>query len=173
MRVLSLLFILGAVACSRAEPSPTPTAERAAPSAQSGAAGLGAPLVLARGVRFVEAADGDATKVVRAERERALAEGRDLVVYVGAKWCEPCQRFHAAAERGELDELFPDLTVLAFDLDEDRDRVVAAGYESQLIPLFVVPGADGRASKRRFEGGIKGDRAVSNLAPRLQKLLAK
>ncbi|MCA9700862.1 MAG: thioredoxin, partial [Myxococcales bacterium] len=53
----------------------------------------------------------------------------------------------------------------------DRDRLAAAGYESKLIPLFVVPDADGRAGPRRTEGGIKGPNAVQNLTPRLQALL--
>jgi len=130
--------------------------------------------VLARGIRFVKAEPGeDVAKLVRAEREKAAADGRDLVVYVGAKWCEPCQRFHKAAERGELDDEFPTLTLLEFDLDEDRDRITAAGYTSRLIPLFVVPAEDGRASDRRFEGGVKGEGAVANITPRLRKLLAK
>ncbi len=130
--------------------------------------------MLARGIRFVKAEPGeDVAKLVRAEREKAAADGRDLVVYVGAKWCEPCQRFHKAAERGELDDEFPTLTLLEFDLDEDRDRITAAGYTSRLIPLFVVPAEDGRASDRRFEGGVKGEGAVANITPRLRKLLAK
>jgi thiol-disulfide isomerase/thioredoxin len=129
--------------------------------------------VLARGIRFVKAGSGDVAQLVRAEREKAAADGRDLIVYVGAKWCEPCQRFHRAAQGGELDADFPELTILEFDLDEDRDRIVAAGYSSKLIPLFVMPGADGRASERRFEGGVKGERAVANITPRLRKLLVK
>ena len=132
------------------------------------------PLVLARGVRIVHAAAGsDAARVVREERERAKSDGRDLVVYVGAKWCEPCQVFHRAAQKGDLDGEFPDLTILEFDLDEDRDRLASAGYVSELIPLFVRPEADGRASDRKFEGSVKGNGAIANIAPRLRKLLEK
>jgi hypothetical protein len=127
-----------------------------------------------KGVRFEHAAAGDDVQaIVKAARERAVGSGRDLVVYVGAKWCEPCQRFHAAAERGELDADFPDLTLLEFDLDVDRERLVTAGYVSELIPLFVLPDANGRATNKRFEGSVKGDRAVSNIAPRLRQILAK
>ena len=163
--------------CTRAEssssanPDPADPAGSAKPAA--GGSGPAAPLVLARGVRFVKAGGGDVAPLVRAEREKAAADGRDLIVYVGAKWCEPCQRFHQAAERGELDTDFPELSILEFDLDEDRDRINAAGYSSKLIPLFVMPGADGRASERRFEGGSKGERAVANMTPRLRKLLEK
>jgi hypothetical protein len=161
--------------CSRAETATTPAPAPAESSkAPPQAGGPSAPLVLARGVRFIKAGpESDVAKLIRSERESAASDGRDLVVYVGATWCEPCQRFHAAAQRGDLDGDFPQLSILEFDLDEDRDRIVAAGYTSKLIPLFVLPGSDGRASTRRFEGGVKGDRAVAELTPRLRRLLAK
>jgi len=166
---LSASAASAALGCSRAEPEPKPTADPAA----SVAAPAG-PLILARGVRIVHAGAGsDAAKVIREERERAKSDGRDLVVYVGAKWCEPCQHFHKAAAKGDLDGEFPDLTLLEFDLDEDRDRLTTAGYVSQYIPLFAMPGPDGRASEKKFEGSVKGDGAVANIAPRLRSLLRK
>lgn len=177
------LVVAWSIGCGRSDPDSTTAPSRGsssssvttAPSATANAAaGYGAPLVLARGVRFTKAPPGDdVPSIVRREREKAAADGRDLVVYLGATWCEPCQRFHHAAQRGELDSEFPELTILEFDLDEDRERVFAAGYQSKLIPLFVLPGEDGRGSERRFEGGVKGDRAVANITPRLRKLIAK
>ena len=178
-RLAVVIAWVAALGCSRAEPTPTggaspePAAPEGAKPAASAPAHEGAPLVLARGIRFVKAEGGEVSQLVRTEREKAASDGRDLIVYVGAKWCEPCQRFHQAALRGELDGEFPNLNILEFDLDEDRDRIVAAGYSSKLIPLFVMPGPDGRASARRFEGGVKGERAVANITPRLRKLLEK
>ena len=135
---------------------------------------MGGPLILARGVRIVRAAAGpDASRLIRDERDRAKGDGRDLVVYVGAKWCEPCQYFHKAALKGDLDGDFPELTILESDLDEDRDRLAAAGYVGEFIPLFAMPAADGRASDRKFEGSVKGNGAVANIAPRLRKILGK
>lgn len=165
-----------ALGCSRAEStnqgaSPDPGANAAAPP--SSAEPKSGPLVLAQGVRLIKAPSGDVAELVRNERTKAIADGRELIVYVGAKWCEPCQRFHQAAEAGKLDADFPALSFLEFDLDEDRERIVAAGYTSKLIPLFVVPGEDGRASARRFEGGVKGERAVSVISSRLRALLAR
>lgn len=170
---LTLLLVLSA--CERTpEPRPEPAPTKSAAEPAAVASPGTAPLVLARGLRIERAAAGaDAAAVVRQARERESADGREMVVYVGAKWCEPCQRFHAAAARGELDADFPELTVLEFDLDEDRDRLVAAGYVSQFIPLFVVPNADGRASSRRFEGAVKGEAAVANIAPKLRRLLGR
>ena len=55
----------------------------------------------------------------------------------------------------------------------DRDRLATAGYVSQYIPLFAMPGPDGRASDKKFEGSVKGDGAVANIAPRLRALLRK
>ena len=103
----------------------------------------------------------------------AAARGRDVVVYVGATWCEPCGYFHRAVVDGQLDAGFPRLTLLEFDADVDEARLRAAGYTSQMIPLFVRPGADGRATDRTMEGSIKGDGAVAELTPRLRALLAK
>lgn len=178
--LLCLPLLACSLGCSRAESSTTPTPDPAesarakgTSTATNGATNPSAPLVLARGIRFVKAGGGDVAALVRTEREKAATDGRELIVYVGAKWCEPCQRFHHAAQAGELDAEFPELTILEFDLDEDRDRITAAGYMSKLIPLFVRPGPDGRASDRRFEGGIKGEGAVANIAPRLHKLTDK
>jgi hypothetical protein len=126
------------------------------------------------GIQLVEASlQGDAVdSIVRGALARALASKRTLVVYVGAAWCEPCQRFHHAAERGELDAAFPALTLLEFDLDRDGERLGAAGYVSKYIPLFALPGPDGKASGKQIEGGIKGDGAVAFIVPRLKEMLS-
>jgi thioredoxin-like negative regulator of GroEL len=116
-------------------------------------------------------ASGDVVELVTAELERARTDDRLLLVYVGASWCEPCQYFHAAVEDGTLDAELAGTRLLEFDLDQDKDRLVAAGYSSRMIPLFVVPRADGRAGPRRTEGGVKGPAAVENLRKRLVALL--
>jgi thiol-disulfide isomerase/thioredoxin len=163
VRTVGLLVVCALAACSKNDPpKPEPSSSTTA------------PMVLARGVRFVTPAKkAELAAEVQEARAQAIADGRSLIVYVGATWCEPCQRFHAAAQRGELDAEFPNLSVLEYDLDAERERLVAAGYTSSLIPLFVVPSADGRASERRFEGSVKGEQALANITPRLRALLAK
>jgi hypothetical protein len=97
----------------------------------------------------------------------------NVLVYVGATWCEPCQRFHAATLAGEFDEILPGAHIVEFDLDADKDALAKAGYSSNLIPLFCVPKVDGTASDRRIEGSIKGEGAVGqNLIPRLRAFLS-
>jgi hypothetical protein len=124
------------------------------------------------GVSWVAAPErADVAALVRIERARAVAERRQLLVYVGAVWCEPCQRFHHAAQGGALDAIFPNLTLLEFDLDRDQGRLVSAGYASHYIPLFAVPREDGTASGKQVEGGIKGDGAVGFLTAKLKALL--
>ena len=103
--------------------------------------------------------------------QRDKEPGRVILVYAGATWCEPCQRFHAAAQRGELDAELPNVTLLEYDVDVDGDRLFVAGYQSKYIPLFALPGADGRASGRYEQGSIKGDGAVRDLTPRLKRLI--
>jgi hypothetical protein len=146
-----------------------PAATRAAPAATAPAppaAALGGPLVA-----FEPAAPGEVAALVRDAAERARRDGRSLLVYVGATWCEPCRRFHDAASSGALDPTLGRLAMLEFDLDRDAERLAAAGYASRFIPLFAVPGADGRASARRIEGSIKGEGAVAEITPRLRALL--
>jgi hypothetical protein len=114
----------------------------------------------------------DVAALVRTTATRARAEKRRLVVYVGARWCEPCQVIHSAAATGKLDAAFPDLELLVFDLDRDHEALERAGYVSTYIPLFVIPGADGRASTRHAEGGLKRGDNLQYLSDKLQKLLA-
>ncbi len=122
-------------------------------------------------VRFEPATDGEVVSLVRAFVTRSQAEGRVPLVYVGATWCEPCQYFHAAAERGELDAQLPGLALLEFDRDRDGERLDAAGYGSRMIPLFVSPQTDGHPSERRIEGSIHGPGSPAQIVPRLLAIL--
>ena len=123
-------------------------------------------------VEFVDAPGAaDVATYVAQELARAKNDHKQLLVYVGASWCEPCTRFHEAAAKGELDATFPTLRLVVFDADRDHDALVRAGYDSQLIPLFVVPADDGRATGRHIEGSVKGVDAVVEITPRLRALL--
>lgn len=104
--------------------------------------------------------------------EEADASGQRVLVYVGATWCEPCQRFHKALESGQLDEALAGTKFVEFDSDRDGAELRAAGYGSKYIPLFSVPDQTGHASGRAIQGSIKGDDAVrADLVPRLLALL--
>jgi hypothetical protein len=152
-----------AVACDSSSP---PAAAGGKPDASP------APAAAAGHVQLENAtAAGDVEPLVRSALARATAAKRRLIVYAGATWCEPCQRFHHAAEQGELDAAFPDLNILVFDMDRDGERLASAGYVSKYIPLFALPAADGSSSGKQVEGGIKGDAAVAYITPRLKGLL--
>lgn len=125
-----------------------------------------------RKVIFHKAPGGDVAKVVQTAMAQAKEDHRKLLVYIGATWCEPCQRFHHAAEQGELDPKFGDLTLIEFDLDADGQRLSSAGYSPQYIPYFGVPAETGRASGKGSSGSIKGPGAVDDLVPKLEALLA-
>lgn len=117
---------------------------------------------------------GDVAGVVKQAMATAAAAHRQVIVYVGATWCEPCQRFHHAVEQGELANVaaLSRVTFVSFDLDRDRERLEDAGYRSKYIPLFALPAADGLTSGKQVEGGIKGDGAVAYMVPRLTSLLS-
>jgi thiol-disulfide isomerase/thioredoxin len=109
---------------------------------------------------------------VQQQVEEADASGSRVLVYVGATWCEPCQRFHKALASGELDEELAGTRFVELDADRDRAELHQAGYGSKYIPLFSVPDPNGHASGRAIEGSIKGDSAVRrDLVPRLLALL--
>jgi hypothetical protein len=121
---------------------------------------------------LVKAGSGEVAPLVKLAADRARAERRRLLVYVGASWCEPCTRFKDALQAGKLDASFPGLRFLEFDMDVDQRRLTTAGYSSRFIPIFAIPGPDGRAAAL-MQGGIKGPGAVDNLTSRLQQLLAQ
>jgi hypothetical protein len=158
------MAIAMAMAGCRGEPEP---AQKEPPSPATAATRAGK-------VEIVEAPEtSDVAAAVQKELARAKADGKELVVYVGAPWCEPCTRFHDAAKAGELDAVFPTLRLHEFNLDRDKDALEKAGYQSRMIPLFAVPRADGTGSGEQIEGSVKGPRAIGNITPRLQALLAK
>jgi hypothetical protein len=124
------------------------------------------------GPELIEAGPGPADAVVRTALAEAQRDGRRLLVYISATWCEPCERFQKALRAGELDAAFPGLTMLKFDHDRDLPRLQEAGYTGNLIPRFVIPGPDGRGTARRIEGGTKREDTVStSIGPRLRALL--
>jgi thiol-disulfide isomerase/thioredoxin len=150
---------LSLAACSKEEPvKPEPPAAKA-------------PVVVP--VEIVSTTGDDVAETVRREVVRARADKRDLLVYVGATWCEPCQYFHKAAAAGQLNATFPGLRLVEFDLDRDKEALERAGYSSKMIPLFAVPRDDGSGSGEQIEGSIKGPGAVQQIAPRLKELLSK
>lgn len=167
-----LLLATSLLACETSPPKAGPDGVRTTASATPPAPPTAsAPAKSPARLELVAAADGDVATVIKAELAKARADGRVLAVYVGATWCEPCERFHHAAERGELDAGLATLRLVVFDLDRDEARLKAAGYGTQYVPLFVVPDADGRGTQRRIAGSIKGPGAVDEITPRLKALL--
>ena len=124
-------------------------------------------------VEWIVAPPGAVAPLVAAEVARADAGHRQLLVYVGATWCEPCRRFHEAVQAGKLDAQLGSLRLVEFDLDRDAARLKDAGYDPKLIPLLALPNSDGHASGRQMEGSVKGDGAVDQMVPRLLALIAR
>ncbi len=124
-------------------------------------------------VELIEApAAGGVAEYVAREVARGAADHVPVLVYVGATWCEPCQDFHREAAAGSLDAALGPARVLVFDLDRDGERLAAAGYRSDLVPLFARPRPDGRASGAQTDGVQKGGGYVDQLTPRIRALLA-
>lgn len=156
-RYLPWLLLIG---CSSKSPAPEPKSEPQAATVAAKAK-----------PRFVPTAAGKAV----ADEVRGVvtaSAGEQIVVYVGASWCEPCQEFHAALERGELDDQLAGVKFVEYDSDVDNERLESAGYGGRLIPRFALPGADGRFGGEKIEGGIKGEGATKHIMDRLLPMLA-
>mgnify|MGYP000176151919 CR=1 FL=1 len=156
LRVYAVVMSLALVACGKSEPVDVAKSDKPASPKK---------------LLIVLAPADDVPSFVHAEMAKARAQNRALLVYIGAVWCEPCQRFHRAAEAGTLDAKFSDLTLVEFDLDRDGVRLGMAGYAPGYIPFFGVPNEDGRWSGQGISGSIKGEGAVDDIVPRLETLL--
>ncbi len=160
--VLAALLLAGCNASEQPGKAPSPTVMTTAVHAAARPVAQGKP-------RLVPGALPVAPFVA----EQLLADpSAHTIVYVGASWCEPCQRFHRALQNGELDAALPGTRFIDYDYDLANAALEADGYHSQLIPLFALPTSDGKSSGRTIEGSIKGDGAVDNIMPRLRQLLA-
>ena len=172
-QILALVpaLLLSGSACSHA---PDATVSKASP-ASSASAGASAAVANAAPPSFMKY-PGQAGAIepwVQEQVEIADAAHLRVLVYVGATWCEPCQRFHEAVQRGELNGALNGLRFLEFDQDRDAGALKVAGYSYQYIPVLALPDPDGRNHGRMITGSIKGPNAVKeNLVPRLQALLA-
>lgn len=146
-------------ACTAEAPAPALAPNPTPPLVPAPPAGAAPRLIAAP-------AGGRVAEVVAAESGDGV-----LIVYVGASWCEPCVAFHDALTAGALDSSLAGVRFLEFDLDRDRARLEADGYTSRYVPLFAVPGPDGRASGRQIQGGVKGANAAASIVQRLQPLI--
>lgn len=146
----------------------------ASSSATHAASGAGGPSTAPSSVPVIDApAQGDVASIVRDALATAASQRRKLLVYAGATWCKPCQRFHAALASGRLDTELSDVAFLKFDIDRDQDRLRADGYQSHLLPMVVVPASDGAPSGKQIEGGISDDSAVDGFVARIRRMLAE
>ena len=113
-------------------------------------------------------------KAVLKETNQAEKDGKQLVVYVGAIWCKPCKDFDAATKQPNFGSELDHIRLMKFDWDRHQTPLHRANYGSQYLPLFVVPGPDGKGSDKRFFGSrFKGQVGVEDLKKRLIELAAK
>jgi thiol-disulfide isomerase/thioredoxin len=146
--------------CSKTEEHIRPISDPAAVTAPtSGVSGKASPpttsaSATAGKLRVIKPpADAEIASFLRTERLRAKADGRVLVVYAGAKWCDPCKHFHALLDAGKLDAKLARMTLVELDVDQDTDRLAAAGYKYRYVPYFALVRADGQPDKQIQETG--------------------
>ena len=170
MRLLPALTALAMVAACNDPPRPAIVQDSSAAATTTPATTVGEPPtksssgavperdVKGSSLKVVNAAqDTDALSQIRTKRLEAKAEGRVLVVYVGATWCEPCKKMKEEIESGRLDARFGKTTFLAFDADKDQDRLGGAGYTFKFVPYVALPGPDGRPAETAEAKGGEGE----------------
>ncbi len=158
-----MLVLSGVAACKSSDRAPAPERAQAKSTAH-----LASRPELVDGPRNVDSV----APFIHAQVLDAKRKGQRILVYVGATWCEPCQRFHAALASGKLDRQLAGVRFVDFDFDQSGKALARDGYKSSYIPLFAVPAEDGRDSGRQIAGSIKGPGAVDQIMPRLRGLLA-
>lgn len=165
-KAIALAVVLAACNPSSTEPAKVEPSGSTSTSMSQGTS-TGARAAPGGKLRSVSATqDSDALSLIRAERLRAKAEGRVLVVYVSATWCEPCKKLKEEIDAGRLDERYGRTTLLAFDADNDIDRLGSAGYSFKFVPYVALPGADGRPADAQ-EATSKGANAWRELLGKL------
>jgi thiol-disulfide isomerase/thioredoxin len=144
----------------RAAQDPSAVTTSAAPATSSAK-----PATSASKLRVVKPPpDAELASFLRTERLRAKGESRVLVVYAGAKWCDPCKHFHALLDSGRLDATLSRTTLVELDVDQDTERLSAAGYKYRFVPYFAVAGADGHPEKEmQVTGKDIGDDTIEQL----------
>jgi len=154
-----------AAPAQKVDQSPAPTPSKAASAKRPGRAT--SPPKMQPG-----APSGPVASFVQRVAKRAATSNEKVIVYVGAKWCEPCQRFKKALYAGELnDRGLSGVRFVEYDYDRDAERLAPAGYKTRYLPLFAVPKADGSTSEHRFMGARKGPGAVDFIVPRLTAIM--
>ena len=128
-------------------------------------------------------AEGEILALVAAARKEALAQKRQLLVYVGAPWCEPCREEmpgfqsqaaqHAAhdwvfvgvsvMEPAEAVEEFRDEFPLTFPLALDESGRVSRQYLVQGTPTNIVIDREGCVVDRRL-GYMSEDEIAAMIA---------
>ncbi|HEY6729159.1 MAG TPA: thioredoxin family protein, partial [Polyangiaceae bacterium] len=121
--LVMLAFGVAVVACrtrERTRPAP-PNASAVAPAS-------GRPYFVKAPARLETA-----QPFLKEQMSSARAAGERVLVYVGASWCEPCERFHDAVEAGELDAMLAGTRFVEFDADRHTEALGAAGYAFRMI----------------------------------------
>lgn len=149
----------GAASAEAAGASSPRKASSPAPGSSSSEAAAPAPAT--RAIDRVRAPDdAELASWLRAERLRAKADGRALVVFVSAGWCPPCKRVKAALGGGTDGYAGAPVRLVELDADADAARLGAAGYASAIVPALARveahggPGARWEAPDDKTEAGI-------------------
>jgi len=121
----------------------------------------------------VSSAAGTLEAQVQKNVAAASAQHLRPIVYIGAKWCDPCRAIHRYQSDARMRDAFSGTYVIELDLDDWKEEdLKAMGYRAGAIPVFIAVDTTGHASGPTIDGGAWGDNIPENMAPPLKKFFA-
>ena len=111
--------------------------------------------------------NAEARAMVNSEREKALRDGRFLMVTFGANWCQDCRTLHSHLKSGEVadytGDLFYFVNVDVGKFNQNADIAAELGVTlSKGIPVAVFFDPDGQLIGATNEGQLEPARHYSS-----------
>jgi hypothetical protein len=151
VRAALCLVTLAAVGC-QSRPSPTQ------------------PPAGARGFELDEVAPGRPLAVVLSDgAAKAKAKGLRPFLYIGATWCQPCQKLHRSLDDERMVDAFRGTYVIHLDLDAWERELPSVGLRVAQVPVFFQLDAQGKPTGKSLDGGAWNEDVPAEMAPPLKR----
>jgi thiol-disulfide isomerase/thioredoxin len=187
-KILLVLICVGLLACNflfppRPTPAPemkaTPTEEKTipgtAPSAETAVPQPGSGTVPASDsftlVRL-HPKDGDLSKLLAGEAQKAVSLGQMPVVEFDATWCPPCKAIdQGLKEKNKLMiDAYAGTYIIKLDVDEwGWSDSKLHDFDFVGIPVYFKLDAEGKPTGETVDGNAWGDNIPENMAPVMDK----
>ena len=92
---------------------------------------------------------------------RAYVGIPDKILYFGAVWCSPCERFKVEVlHNPEYESYLRPFRVIYIDVDKEENQLIAAKYQIENYPMFIAIDANGTELSRMMGYGDPEDALI-------------